>query len=84
MECYVRTRFSKQNKVTGPGKGKKTLLYNHSVQEAALHIGDTSIKPMTRDLYFICCKELWINQKIHKGFIGKINNTYEHYSALCQ
>jgi hypothetical protein len=36
------------------GFAEITLLYNHSVQEGVLHKGDTSIKPRTRCLYFIC------------------------------
>lgn len=31
-----------------------TLLNIHSVQDGGLHNGETSIKPATRFLYFIC------------------------------
>jgi len=40
-----------------------TLLYNHSLQEGALHTGETNIRPRTLSRYFVC-------DGVHKTFLA--------------
>lgn len=72
--------FQTLQELIHPGRvrGEGTLLYNHSVQHGALHIGETSINPITRDLYFICSQDY--GKMINKSLIEMITNSTNVHS----